>query len=121
MATVLHPGQYSAAIVLGGYFRPDFGSWRPFAGSSPLGQRYNLIQRVRTRPPPPVALWVETSHSDPLSYPSTSRFLAVTRGPMSVTALVLTHAGHRMALWAGLLDQTLRWLAADIPGFVPSA
>jgi pimeloyl-ACP methyl ester carboxylesterase len=27
MATIHHPVQYSAAIVLGGYFRPDFGTF----------------------------------------------------------------------------------------------
>jgi len=120
MAAMLHPDQYAAAIVLGGYFRPDFGSWRPFASGSPLIARYNLVALAHSRRAPPVAVWLETSHSDPLSFPSSSRFLTAAHAPLSVTALVLTHAGHRMNLWAGMLPRTLIWLAAAVPGFAPA-
>ena len=121
MATMLHPQQYAAAIVLGGYFRPDFGSWRPFRVHSLAWARYDLVALAQSRRAPPVALWLETSHSDPLSYPSSAQFVSLAHAPLSVTATVLTHAGHRMSLWEGMLPQTLAWLAANVPGFAPAA
>ena len=64
MATVLHPAQYSAGIVMGGYFRPDFGPfYEPFTAKSRSGKYYDL-RHVAPRRPPPVSLWVETSHAD---------------------------------------------------------
>ncbi len=120
MITMLHPDRYSAAVVMGGYFAPEFSwNYKPFTPSSPQGRYYDLISLVRTSPPP-VALWVETSHSDALSYPSTSRMLAAVHAPMAIDALVLTHAGHRVSLWQGELPQVLRWLGANIPGFAPT-
>ncbi len=119
MITMLHPDRYSAAVVMGGYFTPQFSwSYHPFAANSALARRYDLISLVRSSPPP-VALWVETSHSDRLSYPSTSRILAAAQVPIAIDALILKHAGHRVSLWQGELPQVIHWLGTDIPGFAP--
>jgi hypothetical protein len=118
---MLHPAQFSAAIVLGGYFRPDFGpAYQPFPPSSPLEARYDLL-KLGQRSPPPVALWLETSHADPLSYGSSAALLKVPKPPMAVEATVLQHAGHRISLWQGLLPTALAWLGANIPGFRPAS
>jgi pimeloyl-ACP methyl ester carboxylesterase len=119
MATVLHPAQYSAGIVMGGYFRPEFGPfYEPFPTTSPLGRFYDL-PRVAAHRPPPVSLWVETSHADPLSYTSSARFLHVTRAPTAVHAVVLQNAGHRDSVWIALLPDALRWLGSNVHGFHP--
>jgi hypothetical protein len=119
MATVLHPAQYSAGIVMGGYFRPEFGPfYEPFTTTSPLGRYYDL-PRVAAHRRPPVALWVETSHADPLSYTSSAKFLHLTRAPTAVHAVVLQNAGHRDAVWTALLPGALRWLGANVHGFHP--
>lgn len=119
MAPMLHPGQYAAGIVMGGYFQPDFTDvYRPFGPGSALARRYDLIALAR-RDPPPVALWVETSHDDSLSYPSTSQLLAVARAPLSVHAVILLHAGHRFSVWTPLVPKALRWLGGHIAGFRP--
>src|SRR5262249_29458105 len=77
MATMLHPEQYAAAVVLGGYFRPEFSrNYRPFSTDSAEGRHYDLIALAEHHAPP-VALWIETSHSDPVSYPSSAKLLAV--------------------------------------------
>jgi hypothetical protein len=121
MATVLHPAQYGAGIVMGGYFRPDFGPfYDPFSDASPLGRRYDLAQRVFQRPPP-VSLWIQTSHADPLSYSSSAAFLRNTRPPMAVHAVVLRNAGHRMSVWVNLLPEALAWLGANVQGFEPAS
>ena len=74
MATMLHPAQYSAAVVFGGYFRPDFGPYyEAFPKTSPLQTRYDLVKLARH--PPPVALWLEASHADELSYSSIAGLL----------------------------------------------
>ncbi|MDH2416484.1 alpha/beta hydrolase-fold protein [Nocardioides sp. CER19] len=119
MATILHPAQYGSGIVLGGYFRPDFGPfYEPFGPTSRLGRRYDLSQTV-ARQAPPVSLWVETSHADPVSYNSSARLLGATRKPTAVRAVVLQNAGHRDSVWIGLMPQALRWLGENAAGFRP--
>jgi Putative esterase len=79
MAAMLHPDRYSAAVVLGGYFAPELTTaYAPIPPHSPLLGRYDLIARARTNPPP-VAIWLETSHSDRQSYPSSLAFFAAVR------------------------------------------
>ena len=119
MSTVLHPAQYGAGIVLGGYFRPEFGPFYvPFSAKSQAGQRYDL-PRVVAHHPPPVSLWIETSHADPVSYISSARFLRSSKSPMAVHAVVLQNAGHRDSVWIALLPQALKWLGANVQGFHP--
>ena len=90
MATILHPAQYGAGIVMGGYFRPEFGPfYEPFPAKSPQGTYYDLI-RVAAGRPPPVSLWVETSHADPLSYKSSAAFLHATRSPRHMQGVNLS-------------------------------
>jgi enterochelin esterase-like enzyme len=120
MATMLHPQQYAAGIVMGGYFTPQFSAnYRPFGPAGPQAHRYDLIALARQKPPS-VALWVETSHSDHISYPSASKLLAAAHPPLSVQALVLNHAGHRLSLWQGELPQALSWLGKNLVGFHPA-
>ncbi len=119
MITMLHPAQYSAAIVLGGYFRPTFGPfYQPYPPGSALAERYDLIALAK-RGSTPVAIWLETSHADAVSYASSSAFVRASRAPMAVGATVLRDAGHRLAVWQGLLPDTMRWLGGNIPGFSP--
>ena len=117
MVTMLHPAQYSAAIVMGGYFRPEFGPFYfPYSARDKLANRYDLVALTR-RNPPPVAIWLETSHADPVSYNSSAAFLKATRPPLAVDAIVLQHAGHRVSLWQGFLPSSLTWLGANVSGF----
>lgn len=119
VATVLDPAQYGAAIVLGGYFRPDFGPYyQPFTADSPLGRHYDLPRVVATRRPP-VSIWMETSHADKLSYDSSAEFLRAARPPTAVHAVVLQDAGHRASVWINLEPQALQWLGQNVAGFRP--
>jgi hypothetical protein len=117
MVAMLHPAQYAAAIVMGGYFRPEFGPFYvPYPSGSQLAARYDLVALSR-RKPPPVAIWLETSHSDAVSYNSSVAVLKVTKPPMAVDAVVLQHAGHRVSVWQDLLPHSLTWLGANVAGF----
>jgi len=119
MAPILHPAQYGAGIVLGGYFAPEFGPfYTPFGTTSPQGLRYNLV-RSAARHPPPVSLWLETSRADPVSFPSTAQFLQVTRRPTAVQAVILKNAGHRASVWIAMMPRALRWLGRNARGFRP--
>jgi enterochelin esterase-like enzyme len=119
MAALLHPARYGAAVIFGGYFTPRFSAtYVPFAANSPQERRYDLATLVK-KSPPPLAMWVETSHSDRTSYRSTARFLAGVRPPLSVHLVEFAHAGHSILLWAGLVPDAVRWLET-IPGFRPS-
>ncbi|QNK82313.1 esterase family protein [Nakamurella sp. PAMC28650] len=119
MLTMLHPSIYSAAISLGGYFQPGFEApYVPFKPGSPAFSHYDLLKLAKDNPPK-VALWVQTSKGDPLSYGTAQQLLSTTRPPMSVTADVLPNAGHRVSVWIPLIPQTLQWLGATVPGFRP--
>jgi hypothetical protein len=51
MAAMLHPSQFGGAIVMGGYFRPDFGpKYEPFAPGSAADHRYDLVDLARKAP-----------------------------------------------------------------------
>ncbi len=120
MATMLHPDVFGSGIVLGGYFAPDFGArYRPFTATSTEGQRYDLVSRAQQQPPP-VALWVETSKADTLSWQSSAAIVAHAAKPLSVQSDVLTGAGHRASVWVDVLPQALDWLGSTAPGFAPS-
>ena len=117
MTAMLHPQTFGAAIVLGGYFRPLFAdAYRPFAPGSPQWNRYDLVRLAQNRPPK-VALWIQTSPADPLSYQTTSALLARVKPPLSVTADVLSGVGHRMSVWVHLMPGTFAWLGSTVPGF----
>jgi S-formylglutathione hydrolase FrmB len=118
MATMLHPSTFSAALVLAGYFSPLFGNWQPYPGNDPALTRYDLLALARHRPPP-VALWVFVSRTDPLSYPQTAALVTKARAPLSVTAQFAANGGHRLTLWRQQLPAALTWLGASIPGFHP--
>lgn len=120
MATMLHPGQYGAAIDMGGYFRPVLSPfYQPYPRNGRLAARYNLVARAR-RQPPPVDIWMETSHLDGVSYHSSAAFLNATRAPLSVHAVMVHDAGHRIGVWKALLPQALQWLGHVLPGFAPT-
>ncbi|GAA1895267.1 alpha/beta hydrolase [Lapillicoccus jejuensis] len=115
--TMRHPSTFGSALVLGGYFQPLFDpSYAPFAPSSAAAAGYDLEALAATRPPP-VAMWVFTSRSDGTSYPTTRRFLAAARAPLSVTSVVQGDSGHRMSVWLDALPTALAWLAATVPGW----
>lgn len=119
LVTMHHPERYCAAIVLGGYFRPEFTLYTPFTPDSPAGRNDDLV-RMAAAAPPPVALWVQTSKADQVSYATSKAMIAAARPPMAVQSTVLANAGHRFSLWQGLLPQALRWLGRTAPGFTIS-
>lgn len=119
MAAMLHPDQYSAAVVMGGYFRPQFsGNYRPFASNEPAAARYDLVRLGRDAPPP-VAMWIQTSKEDQVSYRPSAEFIGAAQAPMSVTVDMLDHGGHRFDIWQKELPAALAWLGSTVPGFAP--
>lgn len=120
MLAMLHPDLYSAAISLGGYYQPSFERpYIPFKTDSPQWEHYDLLKLAHDHPPR-IALWVQTSKADPVSYGTTSRLLTIAKPPMSITADVLANAGHRLGVWTPLIPQTMQWLGKTAPGFHPA-
>jgi hypothetical protein len=119
-SAMLHPDRFGAAIVLGGYFRPDFPAGRAFAANSPGARRYDLVRLARSTPPA-VAFWLETSPADKVSWSTSSAFVAVARPPLIVQAVTLPNAGHRFSVWQALLPRAIDWLGRTAPGFRPAA
>jgi len=110
-----HPDVFGAAIVLLGYFRPDFSAaYDPLTTQAERG--YDLVTMAHAAPPP-VAMWVLTSREDALSYPTTSKFLSVARPPLDVTGTVLAHGGHRDSVFTPYVPAAVAWLGQTLPGF----
>lgn len=110
-----HSDVFAAIITMEGYFRPDFTlGYDPLTGRTLRG--YDLVT-IAGKHPPPIAMWVLTSREDGLSYPTTSKFLSVARRPLTVTAVVLKHGGHRDSVWEPYVPESLTWLTQTLPGF----
>jgi enterochelin esterase-like enzyme len=119
MLTMLHPDVFGAGIVLGGYMAPDFGhAYVPFGPGDPLFRRYDLVTQA-AQSPPPVALWLQTSKADRLSYDSSAALVAAVRAPLSVRSQVELDAGHRIGVWASAVPTALTWLGSTVAGFRP--
>jgi dienelactone hydrolase len=117
MAAMLHPDVFGAGVVLGGYASPEFGKiYRPFRAGDPAAKRYDLVALAQSTPPP-VALWLQTSKADVLSYTGSAALLKAARPPLAIQSRVELNAGHRIAVWAGVVPEALTWLGAAITGF----
>lgn len=113
--TMRHPDVFGGAVSLLGYFRPDFATnYDPLSPAEVKG--YDLVS-IAKNDPPPVAMWVLTSHEDGLSYPTTAKFLSAARAPLDVTATVLAHGGHRVSLFTPYVPGAMAWLGQTLPGF----
>jgi S-formylglutathione hydrolase FrmB len=118
MIAMLNPDQYGGAVVFGGYFRPIFTSPEPYPSGGELALRYDLVALAESTPPP-IALWMETSPADPVSYDTSAALLKAARPPLSVSATVLQDTGHRTSVWRSFVPLTLTWIGANLPGFRP--
>ncbi len=121
MVSMLHPDVFGAGVVLGGYFAPIFGNaYVPFHPGSPAAKRYQLVS-LATTAPPPVALWLQTSKADSLSYSSSAAMLKAAHAPLSIESQVDVSAGHRIGVWADAVPTALTWLGSTVDGFKPTA
>lgn len=117
MLGVRHPDVFAGAIVLEGYFRPDFArSYDPIVPGSPAARGYDLVRTVRVNPPP-IAMWVMASRTDSLSWPTTAEVLRYARPPMSVASVLLKTGGHRDSVFQPFVRTSLIWLGQTLPGF----
>lgn len=116
MVTMRHPDTFQAAIVLGGYFKPDWAVAPPFPKNSDVAKGYDLIALTQNRPPD-VALWVQTSKTDKESYQPAQAIIAAAKPPLKVTLKVDDHGGHLWTSWRPHVPTSLLWLASVSPDF----
>lgn len=116
MSAVLHPSEYGGAIVLGGYFQPIFGSWKPFK-KTPV--KYDVLATAEHHPPA-ISVWIEVSGKDSLSGGVSKQFVQKAKPPMSVTSVTYADAGHRFSVWMAAYPHALLWLAHTLPEFAPN-
>ena len=79
----------------------------------------DVVNDLAGHRPPPIAMWVFASRQDSLAYPTTARFLAAARPPLSVSATIVKVGGHRTAIYDPYVKPALQWLATTLPGFRP--
>lgn len=116
VSVVLHPKQYGALMIFGGYNSPEWGNWLPFGRRSAWPARYNILNELRSSPPP-IDVWIEQSEADLQSIGPARRLINAVRAPTSITTVTLKGAGHRFDVWQGVMPNALRWLANSEPGF----
>ncbi len=121
MTSMLHPDVFGAGVILGGYFAPIFSpTYVPFRAGDAAAKRYQLVSLASTSPPP-VALWIQTSKADSLSYSSSAALLKAAHPPLSVQSQVDVNAGHRISVWADAVPTALTWLGSTVTGFSPTS
>lgn len=119
MMPMTHPDRFAAGVVLGGYFRPWWGTSKPPADQADaLARRLDLVDVAR-RACPRVALYVQTAKDDKASWPTTNAFLGRVHAPMAVTAEVNQRGGHSFNLWVPGMVRGVQWLGRTVPGFAP--
>ncbi len=116
MVTMRHPDKFGGAVVLGGYFKPMWDGEALLTQDA--AQKYDLISLASTKPPP-VALFVQTSQQDQLSYPQTQQLLDAVQSPTRVHAVVMPTGGHNLGSWTVQMPDAVNWLGSEIPGFKP--
>jgi len=115
MAGLGHPDRYSAAILLGAYFKPEYTNWRPF-GPGKTPSRYDLLTLI-SKKPPATNVWIQDLTADPQSGPVSARFVRQARPPLSVTAFTQQDLGHRIGAFVAILPRALTWLGTVLPSF----
>lgn len=117
--TMLHPQQFGAGIVMGGYFEYEpSSSYSPLTPGSAEAKAHDLVS-IAASNPPAVSLFVSSSQDDPESWPTTKTFLAAAKAPLSATALIAKTGGHRSDVWAAQMPKALAWLGQTAAGFSP--
>ena len=110
-----HPDVYGGAVVLEGYFRPDFSpAYDPLTPAAKVG--FDLIRMAKTDPPA-IAMWVMTSRTDKESYGTTGPFLSAATSPLDVTSVVVARGGHSNIVFGPYVSPGLAWLGQTLPGF----
>jgi enterochelin esterase-like enzyme len=118
MMSFLHPDTFAAAVSLSGYFYPKFDSNPPYPRMSPQLEPYNL-EKLAGAAPASIAMLVQASAQDNVSYPSTARFLKNVKPPLGIDSMISATGGHRWIVWRPLLPVSLTWLGKTVPGFAP--
>jgi pimeloyl-ACP methyl ester carboxylesterase len=116
MLAMHHPDVFGGAMVLMGYFTPEFTNYVPFGPHSVAAEDYDL-PLMALEHPPAVSMWVMVSKTDRTSYPYVTEFLRKVHPPMDVTAQVQATGGHRVQAIPPVERDMLRWLARTLPGF----
>ncbi len=111
-----HPDVFGGAMVLMGYFTPEFTTYMPFTPHSAAAEGYDL-PRMALEHPPAVSMWVMVSKTDSTSYPYVTAFLRTVHAPMDVTAQIQATGGHRVQAIPPVERDMLSWLSRTLPGF----
>ncbi|WP_030273849.1 alpha/beta hydrolase [Streptomyces sp. NRRL B-24484] len=111
-----HPGVYSAAVSLSGYFAaahdPTTGDL--FAGNRHRRAEADLGWRLTHLPPPPVAVLLADSKQDGRTYADARAFAAAAHPPMTVDQAFVATGGHNFTTWVRLLPASLTWMSAHL-------
>jgi S-formylglutathione hydrolase FrmB len=116
MLAMHHPDVFGGAMVLMGYFTPEFTNYVPFGPHSVAAEAYDL-PLMALKHPPAVSMWVMVSKTDSSSYPYVTEFLRKVHAPMDVTAQIQATGGHRVSTIPPVERDMLTWLARSVPGF----
>jgi enterochelin esterase-like enzyme len=112
-----HSDVFGAGVSFSGYYVPYYdGSYHPYTTAQL--EKWNLITDAREKRPP-VRIWLFSSKQDPISWPTSEKFVAAVRAPTEVKAVVVSVGGHRNAIWEPSVPDALSWLAAGTSGFAP--
>lgn len=106
------PTSYSAAVSFGGYYDPiqDSTTGNLFHGLKHFKQSNSPSFLYQKKGLGSDHLLVVASRSDPETWPSTQKFLALSAGDGSVSTILPASGGHNTNDYSSYLPQALAWL-----------
>jgi enterochelin esterase-like enzyme len=107
-----YPAQFSAAVSLSGYFRPqlDAGTGDLFAGNRQARQYNDPTWEVTHRALLPSSLYLAASGGDPASIAAIHDFVPQLPPALHATVAWLPRGGHNGTVWRTFLPPALAWL-----------
>ncbi|HET8559547.1 MAG TPA: alpha/beta hydrolase-fold protein [Marmoricola sp.] len=108
-----HPGRFSSAASLGGYFRPiqDSTTGSLFRGNRVLQEHNSPLWLYRHGNMHHGRLLVVASRQDHEAWRAAKPFLHLAAGDRKVSRLISAVGGHNYRTYAGMLPRTLQWLS----------
>jgi enterochelin esterase-like enzyme len=111
-----HPGQFSSAVSLDGYFQPavDGTTGDLFKHRADVRRAYTPIQTIHDKRDAALRFYLLVGDAEPTAKQAAHVFAAAAHKPDDVT-IVDIPGGHNWGTWTAALPGALAWLSTGLP------
>ena len=105
-----HPDLYKSAVVLAGYFQPQFATKLTVAAKATLTQKYDLVKTAKSTFSNPPILIIYSSQ-DRFSFDQMKKFTSAVKGYVSTPIITIPQGGHNIQVWKPYIGSGFIWSA----------